>query len=66
MKQELSKEHLIKLITEITSRMNETPLIEKNHQIPVGISNRHIHLCEADIEKLFGAGYELILSLIHI
>ncbi|BDH47237.1 phosphate propanoyltransferase [Salmonella enterica subsp. enterica serovar Choleraesuis] len=27
--------------------------------IPVGISNRHVHLSQADVETLFGTGYRL-------
>lgn len=32
---------------------------DKDGLIPVGISNRHIHLSQADMEALFGTGYQL-------
>lgn len=32
------------------------------YKVPVGISNKHVHLCQADLEVLFGKGAELTVS----
>jgi putative phosphotransacetylase len=29
------------------------------YMVPVGISNKHLHICKKDLETLFGVGYEL-------
>ena len=42
-----------RIVTEMTSTQ------DSDNAIPVGISNRHIHLNEADLETLFGKGYKL-------
>ena len=31
----------------------------KQVEVDVEVSARHVHLCQGDIEKLFGTGYEL-------
>ncbi len=41
------------------SKNQQAPVTEIAKTIPVGISNRHAHLSRADIDSLFGKGYEL-------
>jgi putative phosphotransacetylase len=35
------------------------PAARREIQVPLGISNRHMHLCREHVDKLFGEGYEL-------
>jgi putative phosphotransacetylase len=39
--------------------MESTSSKPVDFKVPVGVSARHIHLTQEDVEKLFGAGYEL-------
>ncbi|MBQ7034401.1 MAG: phosphate propanoyltransferase [Clostridia bacterium] len=48
-----------KLVAEIVDRVMKECNAAGNDTGPVGISNRHIHLSAADLETLFGKGYEL-------
>lgn len=32
---------------------------KEGYMVPVGVSARHVHLTQADVETLFGPGYEL-------
>jgi len=47
---------LLEAIKEITS---SRAVKEDMYEIPVGVSNRHVHLSQVDLNILFGEGYQL-------
>ena len=49
-------EAIIKLLMEVA---RESIPDARDNTIPVGVSNRHVHLSQGDLEALFGPGYEL-------
>jgi putative phosphotransacetylase len=49
-------EEVVKLITRIV--IDKLKNLEK-YKIPIGVSNRHVHVSQEDLEKLFGSGYVL-------
>ena len=49
-------EKLVKLITE---RVVEKIRQYHTYRIPIGVSNRHVHVTKEDLEILYGPGYEL-------
>lgn len=48
-------EAVIELIMEAMKTESES----KESRIPVGVSNRHVHLSQEDLDTLFGQGYQL-------
>ncbi|WP_442870362.1 phosphate propanoyltransferase [Anaerocolumna sp. AGMB13025] len=46
---------ITKLVMEAMNQNNA----EQGFVVPIGVSARHVHLTQADVETLFGSGYEL-------
>ncbi len=47
---------ITKIVMEIVSRKAPS---EREYQIPIGVSARHVHLTQAHVEVLFGKNYQL-------
>lgn len=55
---DISTEKIAEMVRQALKEMNSEPKAETGG-IPIGVSNRHIHLSKTDLETLFGEGYEL-------
>lgn len=54
------EEKTIEMITKLVMEaMNQPKAMEQGFIVPIGVSARHVHLTQKDVETLFGSGYEL-------
>ena len=52
-------ENVLNLFLEAVQATLKTPETGDPSVVPAGISNRHLHLSQADLDQLFGAGYQM-------
>ena len=54
------QEQLVNEIAKVVmEQLRNVDVYNTEDRIPIGVSARHVHLSQADLETLFGKGYEL-------
>lgn len=53
-------DRIAEIVKSVLSELDGVPVSNNNgNEVPIGVSNRHIHLSKGDLAVLFGEGYEL-------
>ncbi len=55
----MNTQDIAQIVRQILTEYGAPESKPTDNTIPVGVSNRHIHLTQEDVEILFGAGYQL-------